>query len=215
MQAKVREINLVPKEYIQAQRFKSYKILSLILLLIESLIFIGVAVVLPLNQKKYEQAVFNELEYLKTDPKYAVVTQKMEELNSAKQNLDLWSQKYSQLKQESLVGIELLDSLTARLPLGIRINQLTISGNNQVILSGEGESKEQILSYLILLESTYKEATITFDIAEGEIYTYNVTLDFPVPEVEAPSESVAPDAAPADEQIKVDEAMQPEVGGTP
>ncbi len=214
MQVKVREINLVPREYIQAQRFKHYKIIILLLLAIESLIFIGVAVILPMNQKEYEKTVFNELEYIKADPKYAVVTKKIEELNSAKQNLDHWSQKYTQLKQESLVGTELLDGLTARLPLGMTIDKLTISGNTQVGLSGESESKEQILSYLILLESTYRGAAVTFDIAEGESYTYNVTLDFPVPEPEAPApEATASDVPPPEGQITMDEAMQPETGG--
>ncbi|PHV72341.1 hypothetical protein CS063_02365 [Sporanaerobium hydrogeniformans] len=213
MGAKRKEINLIPKEYIQAQQIKRLKRLVLGLLIIETIVFMGTAVVSPYLDKKYEQAVLNELEYMKTDPKYVVVNKKIAELNEAKQDLEFWSQKYNQLKEKSFVSTELLDGISARLPLGMKISSLSLLDTQSVKIEGESESEEPFSSYLVLLESTYGEASIVYSLSEEEErYRYHIELQFPVP---LSDEANAAEATETNEEgmLTMNEAMQTEAGG--
>jgi Tfp pilus assembly protein PilN len=200
MKPKVRGINLLPKEYVQAQNIKKYILIATALILVESMIFIGAVVLPPLFHKAYEEKVLLELELMKGNPRFSEVNEVLKQLEVASAELTNWTEQYQSLEQKDFIHTELLDSLTARLPVGITIDQLDVTSNEKNInLKGKSNTVEEVLNYVVVLESIFKQADIEFDVSEGEktqqdtpktqsTYTITITMAAEVAEEEGTAE---------------------------
>lgn len=190
MKSKKREINLLPMEYIQAEKLKKYRVMGIVLLVLECLLFVFMVVRPTFNHKQYEEQVLGELERMLAHTKFQAVNQTLEELNEAERELGLWGEQYALFKKRDWINTALLDSLTARMPAGVTINSLQISdGDLKVEISGLTRSSEQLLNYIVILENTFKSAKIEFDILEGtsdaserDYLTYHITVILPIQE---------------------------------
>lgn len=169
MKPKVRGINLLPKEYVQAQNIKKYILIATALILVESMIFIAAVVLPPIFHKAYEEKVLLELELMKGNPRFSEVNEVLKQLEVASAELTNWTKQYQSLEQKDFIHTELLDSLTARLPVGMTIDQLDVTSSEKNInLKGKSNTVEEVLNYVVVLESIFKQADIEFDVSEGE-----------------------------------------------
>jgi Tfp pilus assembly protein PilN len=223
MKPKVRGINLLPKEYIQAQNIKKYILIATALLLLESMVFIVAVVLPPLFHKEYEEKVLLELELMKGNPRFSEVNEVLKQLGVAKGDLESWTNQYHTLDQKDFIHTELLDSLTAGLPEGMTIDQLSVaSGEKTINLTGKSSTVEEVLNYVVVLESIFKQAEIAFDVSEGEAEqegtlktqcNYTVTLTMPgEPEKEKAKEVTAEETTETEETSSGEETAD-ESGG--
>ncbi|WP_141722854.1 hypothetical protein [Cellulosilyticum sp. I15G10I2] len=204
MKTKTRGINLLPKEYIQAQKVKRYIAIAAAFILLECLVFIAAVVMPPLSLKKYEQKVLLELELMKGDAKFSEVNDILKQLETAKTEFNIWTQQYTTMKQKDFIHTELLDSLTARLPVGMTIDSLEIiSSEQKMSIAGKTDRIEDLLNYVVILESIYKQSQIEFDISEGQKdeqgflksqRPYTLTITLPILEEAKPSSTSSEEA---------------------
>ncbi len=189
MKIKTRGINLLPKEYIRAQKVKKYILIATMIILLECLVFIVTVVRPPLSLKKYEENVLLELELMKNDARFAEVNQILKQLEGDKTEFKVWTDQYNTLKQNDFIHTGLLDSLVARLPAGMNIDQLElISSEQKISIAGKTNTVEELLNYVVILESIFRQAQIEFNVSEAEKdeygarekqSTYTLTLTMP------------------------------------
>ncbi len=189
MKTKVRGINLLPKEYIRAQKVKKYILIAAMLILLECLVFIVTVVMPPISLKKHEENVLLELEIMKNDVRFSEVNQILKQLEGHRTELKVWSDQYHTFKQNDFIHTALLDSLIARLPAGMSINQLElISGEQKISIAGKTNTIEDLLNYVVILESLFRQAQIEFNVSEaqkgeqvtrGKQSTFTLTLTIP------------------------------------
>ncbi len=169
MKIKTRGINLLPKEYIRAQKVKKYILIAAMLILLECLVFMVTIVIPPISLKKHEENVLQELEFMKNDVRFSEVNQILNQLEGQKTEFKLWSDQYHTLKQNDFIHTALLDSLIARLPVGMSINQLElISAEQKISIAGKTNTIEALLNYVVILESLFKQAQIEFNVSEAQ-----------------------------------------------
>lgn len=227
MRPKVKEINLLPKEYIQAQRIKTYILMGVLALILECILFVVTIVLPPINQIKQQENILLDLQVEVNDSKFAEVNQTIESLNKSKEDIEKWVNKYKNLKKPNFVSGELLDELAARVPEGTTIDMLeaqTSSGTEgeastegpTVIIKGRTQSSSSILNYITTIEALYKEAAVSFNVGEGEAEAsyqkYDITVKMPLPQAVKAAEALPQAAADSSGEPIEDAAPQPENG---
>ncbi|MDF2613653.1 MAG: hypothetical protein K0S71_1439 [Clostridia bacterium] len=195
MRPKVKEINLLPKEHIQAQKMKVYIFLGVLILLLECVLFAVTVVLPPMREIKQQESLLLDLEIQANDPKFLEVNQTMENLNRSKEEVQKWIDKYKALKKPSFVNGELLTELVARLPQGVTIDNLDVktatpnegeaaTEGSSIIIKGRIQTARGLLHYITLLETIYKDTVVTFKIEEGTAEStyqkYEITIKMPV-----------------------------------
>ena len=198
MKARVKGINLLPKEYIQAEEVKFIQMIVGAVLLLEVLVFIGVVAIPPKIEMKQVQEQLNEVSSKLNDSRFADVNKTIQELETAKVEVEQWVTKYGDLKSENFVSARVLDSLTARLPIGAAIEKITIKpesaeGSNEqkeITIEGTINELDAIINYVTVVESTYGTGNVYYEgryDKERMVYVYKIDVKIPV-EVEATTE---------------------------
>ncbi len=165
MKVTVKGINLLPKEYIQAQQAKRIRIIVGALVLLEACLFIGVIAIPPKNKiSNLEKEVEYVIQETKAD-KFKDVNKTIEELEIAKKGVQEWVDKYGNIKKENIISVRMLDSLTSRVPVGVTLLRIEILPSEEeftkatidITLSGYTEA---IHSYMNVVESIYGRGNV-------------------------------------------------------
>lgn len=199
MKAKVKGINLLPKEYIQAEKVRMIQMLVGGVLILEVFAFIGGAVIPPKLEAKSVEARLDDIALKLNDERYADVNKTIQALETAKAEVAEWVAKYGNLKQENFVSARILDSLTARIPMGMAIENIAITlgeGANtekNIAIQGTADKLETVFSYATLLEGVYGVGTVYYEGSiDKELGTCRYTLNVKIPakvEVVPPAET--------------------------
>ncbi len=230
MRARVKGINLLPREYIQAEQVKFVQIIISVVLVLEVFAFIGGIAIPPKLEEKKVQQQLEEISNKLNDSRFADVNKTIQELEVAKADVEQWVNKYGDLKQENFVSGRVLDSLTSRLPIGIVIDKMEIKpgekntgketevgeGNSEkgIKIEGSSEELESIINYATILESAYGVGNIYY---EGEydkelgVYKYVIEVKNPVVTISETEAIPSSEVAPSTETIPPAEGTE---GGT-
>lgn len=191
MRAKVKGINLLPKEYIQAEKVRMIQMIVGGVLILEVFAFIGGVALPPKIEAKQVQAELDEVSLKLNDSRFADVNKTIQELETAKVEVEEWVTKYGDLKKENFVGSHVLDSLTSRLPLGVAIEKIEIKpesgeGSNtekQIAIEGTAYRIESIINYVTIIESVYGTGTVYYEGSYNKelgVYKYKLEVKIPI-----------------------------------
>ena len=163
------QINLLPRAYIQKQKFQKYAYLIGISIVMECVLFVTMIIVPSKYKLKMQQKELIALQEQLVIPEYTAVHEAEAALNQAKENLKLWEEKYHKLNDVNAIDISTLDCLTSKLPANVGIDQLTITtsdAQNQSSINIEGSSMdhEGIFNYVTNLENIYGSQSVSFTI---------------------------------------------------
>lgn len=173
MKQTVKGINLLPKQYIQEQKIKKYEYIAGCILVAECLLFISAFVVPPKIKIQKQQGALDALQVQLDDPKYEGVNKAIADLQKARNDLQIWTEKYSTLKSPNFISARILDSVTARVPSGVSIDGLTLSpGENTtggvVSINGIANDYGSAFSYVTIMENTYGSENVSFTVDRQE-----------------------------------------------
>ncbi len=191
MQQYIKKINLIPRQYIRAQKIKKYKYIGSSILIVESVLFV-ILLVMPARVKlQKEQLSLNTLQMQLTETKYQEVAQVMSDLEKAQVELQIWQEKYNALKKPNFVSVRELDTITAHVPNGLIIGLMKLAPSEEAVggviyLEGIAMDYNTLFSYVTVLENTYGNAHISFtteqkESEEGKYQYYTITI--PIGEV--------------------------------
>lgn len=232
MRAKIKGINLLPKEYIQAEKVRMIQMLVGGVLILEVFAFIGGVVIPPKAEAQRLQVELDEVSLKLNDSRFADVNKTIQALEVAKAEVEEWVTKYGNLKQENFVSARVLDSLTARLPIGMAIDKINIvSGEKEsnkvekeIVIEGSSEQLGTIINYVTVLEGVFGTGTVYYEgELNKELNVYKYKLDIKIPQkVEATGEAndangtSGTDAQPTEDAVKdtTTESTQSTEGGT-
>ncbi len=199
MRARIKGINLLPKEYIQAEKVRMIKMLVGGVLILEVFAFIGGVAIPPKVEAQRLQVELDEVSLKLNDSRFADVNKTIQALEVAKAEVEEWVTKYGNLKQENFVSARVLDSLTARLPMGMVIDKINIVlGENtknkkekEIIIEGSSEKLGTIINYVTVLEGVFGTGTVYYEGAYSkELDVFQYKLDIKILEkVEATAEA--------------------------
>ena len=200
MRAKVKGINLLPKEYIQAEKVKMIQMIVGGVVILEVFAFIGGVALPPKIEAKQVQAELDEVSLKLNDSRFADVNKTIQELETAKVEVEEWVTKYGDIKKENFISSRVLDSLTARLPFGMAIDKIEIkpegeaSSGKEIVIEGSANSIEAIINYVTVIESVYGTGTVSYEgFANEELGVYKYKLDVKIPvKVEVTPETTTP-----------------------
>lgn len=212
MRTQVKGINLLPKEYIQAEQIKFIQLIVAGVMALEILAFVGIAIISPKIEAQKVIERLDEVSAELTDSRFNDVNKKIQQLEDAKVAIKEWIDKYGNIKEENLISARLLDSIIARIPINTTVNQITVepadktvnaAGKDVITLKGNTMDAEQVVNYVTIIESVFGSGTTTYKATydeelKGFEYEINIT---PVAEVK-PVETENPEGTteqPADE----------------
>lgn len=180
-------INLLPKEYKQAEEMRRHILIIGGILILEVALFI-IWIVIPLRIEIQEtnsqlEAISLEL----NDERFININQVMGQLEQARMERDEWMQRCETLQQEKFVSSRLLDSVLSRIPLHVTINKLIILSEGQeasnleknIFIEGTSQEMISILNYVTILEGVYGTETVHYEMEddeENERYTYQISI---------------------------------------
>lgn len=201
MRARVKGINLLPKEYIQAEKVRLIQMIVGGVIILEVVAFIGGVAIPPKIEAKQVQAQLDDVSLKLNDSRFADVNKTIQELDAAKAEVEQWVTKYGDLKKENFIGAQVLDSLTARLPIGLAIDKITIvpegsegaNSGKSIKLEGSANLIESIINYVTTIESIYGTGTVYYEGAYDlalDVYKYKIEVKIPV-KVEVTPETTA------------------------
>lgn len=219
MKQTVKGINLLPKQYIQEQKIKRWKYIGGYVLAVECLVFVAIAIIPPKVKIQKQQSTLDALQVQLNDPKYEGVNKAIADLEKARNNLAVWTEKYSTLKRPSFISARVLDSMTARVPSGVTINSLKISpldGTTGGAISVEGTAIDygSVFSYVTVLENAYGSENVSFTVnrqeVQGEeqisVVQYTITVN-------VAGESLAPESAEGETAQQTAEGNEEDIDG--
>lgn len=192
MSVKIKSINLLPKEYIVAEKNRRYKKIGAALLILEVICFVS-CVVIP--QKRALKATQKELEAKSLEvasARYVGVNKTLNDLTTAQSEMVAYENAYNQIKTPAYVGTELLDELVSCVPEGVSIEILEVkdaemnvdhSIKKEVHLVGSGDSAQQCFQYISNLEMLFTHSDIQQDLkcnVETGKMAYELTILVPV-----------------------------------
>lgn len=187
MKVGVKKINLVPKEYLQAQKVRNIQLAVIAVLVLEVGGFVGKVVLPPKLEAQEVMARLDEVSAELTDSRFADVNQKIKALEDVKIELEEWNDKYKEIKEENFVSKRIIDSLLTRVPVGLSVSTLTISKDSekegkQIILTGTAQEAISIMNYNTIIEGVFGFGTTheEFELdKEKGYYTYTITIITP------------------------------------
>lgn len=184
MKAGIKKINLLPKEYINAQKVRRIQLAVIGAVILEVVVFVGGIVLPPKMEAQEVMAELDEVSAQLTDERFADVNQKIKELEDMKVEVEAWNDKYEEIKEENFVSKRIIDSLLTRVPVGLSVNTLQISkesddGGKQILLTGTAEEAVSVMNYTTIIEGVFGFGTakgqFEFD-KEKQLYTYTIEV---------------------------------------
>lgn len=187
MKNKVKKINLLPGEYVKAQKERGIQILILSVLIVEVLGFIGGIVVLPKVEARKVQARLDEVSQELMDDSFTDVNQKIKKLDGVKLEVEEWNEKYQRIKKENFVSKGILESLLTRVPADVVVNILSISKSEegqekQINIQGTAREAIGVINYATLLEGIFGLGTTENEFfldKEKNTYCYTISIRLP------------------------------------
>ena len=189
MVTKVKGINLLPNEYIVAEKISFYKKVIGALVAVEAVCFVFFVALPPKREVEDTARILQEKQLALKDPKYNGVNKTLNDLETAKSEMTKWIDQYNQIKVEDYIKQSLLDALVERLPEGVAIEGMEITapvldeatGQKQetIVLKGHSQFFEQAMNYLSVLETVYLPEEITHEISyeeDNKRYHYEMTI---------------------------------------
>lgn len=187
MKANVKGINLLPKEYIRAQQIRFFKMIGAGILMVEIVGFISFVVIPPKLEAKALQIRLDEITLEITDPRFSNVNQTIQKLEDTKMEVEDWLLKYGHLNKENFVSVKALDSLTARVPLGVTINGITMTPEasdaseyvqRTIAIRGTATQLVSVINYIAVIESIYGVGSVTYQATYDEgLAAYDYTME--------------------------------------
>lgn len=195
MKGKTNKINLLPKEYIQAEKMRLKLMIIGGVLVLEVAIFITFVAMPP---KVEIQETLNRLDEVAleiNDSRFADVNQMIQQLEDAKVEMDQWARKYSNLKQENFVSKRVLDSLLTRVPMNVTLDKLLIIPEDiealqlekTIFIEGTSQDIVSILNYVTVIEGVYGAGMTNYEAEYNEergVYEYTINVVIPVGQLE-------------------------------
>ena len=180
-------INLLPKEYVQAQKKAKSKRVAMIILIIEVICFIYKAVIGPKLEFRATEIKLERLTTCLNADRYIEINNQIRELEDERIEVQQWDEKYNRLSRKSLVSKQTLDCLLARVPTGLWINVLSISNAQnevgeeepQISIEGIAEEEIQLINYMTILEQSFGIGNVQDEIVldkEKNMYQYTLTI---------------------------------------
>lgn len=199
MKVREKKINLLPKEYIQAEKVKKGLMIAGGILVLEVISFIFLVAMPPKAQRLITDQQLDALSKELDNDRFGEMNLMLQQLETAEADVQEWRVRYDTLKSENVVSTRVLDSLISRVPFNLTINKLTISPeeNNTTASAGlikiEGSSVENIavLNYTTVIEQVFGRGTIQYEVTYDEaLKVYQYTIDVTIPAKEQPVEEV-------------------------
>lgn len=195
MKVRTNKINLLPKEYIQAEKMRLRLMIIGGVLALEVAIFITFVAMPP---KVEIQETLNRLDEVAleiNDSRFTDVNQIIQQLEDAKVEMDQWAQKYSNLKQENFVSKRVLDSLLTRVPMNVTLDKLLIIPEDieisqlekTIFIEGTSQDIVSVLNYVTVIEGVYGSGTTNYEAEYNEergVYEYTINVVIPVGQLE-------------------------------
>ncbi len=196
MRVRTNKINLLPKEYIHAEKMRLGLIIIGGILMLEVALFVIFVAMPPKTEIQETVSRLDEVSMELTDSRFADVNQVVKQLEDAKVEMDEWSQKYADLKKESFISRRVLDSLLSRLPIDLVINKLSILPESEegealektISIEGIAQDVIPVLNYATILESVYGAGTTSYEVEYNEergVYEYKINVSIPVEPLES------------------------------
>ena len=208
MKVRVNKINLLPKEYIQAEKIRLGLMIIGGILALEVAIFITFVAMPPKTEIQETINRLDEVALELNDSRFADVNQIIQQLEDAKVEMNQWVEKYSDLKRENFVSKRVLDSLLARVPINLTLDKLSILPEGQeasqlektISIEGTSQDVVSVLNYATIIEGVYGAGTTSYEAEYDEergIYEYKINVIIPVEqlEVEESQEVINPEEA--------------------
>lgn len=176
MNAKVKGINLLPKEYIIAEKVRFYQRIASLVLAAEVACFVAFVAIPPKQEVIATEQELQDKRNELASSRYAGVNKTLNDLELAKKEMKTWISQYSTLKQKAYISGQFLDELVTRVPEGVNITSLKVdspdaaedgSSEKNIEIVGRSQSYDQGLSYVGVLETLFTPENITHEI------TYN------------------------------------------
>lgn len=224
MKYRTNGINLLPKEYVKAARINFYQKVIGAVLAIEVALFIFKVALPPQYEMQNLQIQLDDAYVRLNDERFNNVNQTIKKLDEAKVDIQNWMDTYGSLKNDNFVSAALLDTLTARLPIGATLNKISIVPstahvgeevqNATIAIEGSSEALAPFMNYLTIIETLYNPINLQHTcIAEDDHYRFTINIDIPTnsSQIEqSPTENQSDGIAASGEQAEV---AQNEEGG--
>jgi hypothetical protein len=200
MKPKVKGINLVPKEYLQAQKLRVYMLIGAGLLFLECILFVFTVVLPPIAKVKEVKLDLTLVQAKLNDPKFVEVNQTIEALNLAQEDVQNWANICKGLKKPNLISEELMDKLIARMPKSLTIDEMIVAvlpdgTGTTLAFSGRSETVEDIINYTGVMETLFKGASASFEFTDSD-NVLDPYLTYKINVKTAPAPVAVPVAAP-------------------
>lgn len=217
MRVKVKGINLLPKEYIIAEQISFYQKIGLLVLALWTVFFVVFIALPPKQEVARTRDILLAKQQEVTSSRYAGVNKTLSELEQAKTDMEALINNYKEIKKESSISGELLDTLISRVPRGITITNMEITvpeatGTKQIKISYDADTYNIGHNYIAILEVLFSTGEVTLQSNYNEEFgNYQYTFSVSVPEenVGAPATEV-----PATETPAPDATVPSAEGGT-
>ena len=214
MRAKTKSkgINLLPREYIQAEQNKRMQVMVGVVVLLETCLFIGTVVVPPKIQLSKLEVTLEQKKAETQDERFVDVNKTIEELEIAKQEVNDWVAKYGGIKTENFIGAKVLDSLTSRTPAGLVIDGISIvpstevGGQDNISINCTALDSPIYMNYITIIEAMYGRGSVsytsTFDEQTG-LCTADIKVTIPneIQVEEVPAEGEETTEAEGNEEV--------------
>ncbi len=187
---KIKGINLLPREYIQAEQAKRMQMIVGAVVLLETCLFVGLIAIPPKVELRGLQSTLEQKKAETQDERFLDVNKTIEELEVAKQEVNDWVVKYGGIKTENFVGAKVLDSLTSRIPKGVILDKISINPavegvlEDKITISCTTSDSITYMNYITILESMYGRGTVSYNSSFDEgTYLYTTEIRVVMPKV--------------------------------
>ncbi len=200
MKTRVKGINLLPREYIIAEKIKLGQMIISAALALEVVCFVAFFAIPP---KQEIEATRQELEAKQREvvsDKYAGVNKTLNDLEVAKADMTKWNNEYHTIKQESYINGQLLDELVGRVPRGVNISMLSIDNptpdstgavTRTLSIDAQSNTFMQSLNFVSVLETLFPAESIIHETNPNEEtgkYDLQITIKLVISGTQAPVE---------------------------
>lgn len=185
------KINLLPKEYKQAEQIRLVFIVIGCILALEVVIFVMVVALPPKAEIQETINKLDEVSLKLNDDRFIHINQVIQQLEDTKVTMNDWIDRYSDLKQENFISKRVLDSLLSRVPIDVILDKLSILPENQetsqlertIFIEGRSQNVVSILNYITVIESVYGAGTTSYEATYNEergVYEYKINVSIPI-----------------------------------
>jgi Tfp pilus assembly protein PilN len=162
----MKEINLLPEEYIKKRKSKPVKYIriAITVLIVVSLIFLVISIKTRLEQFESESVTVNQI-YIED---LAPLIQEKQTLETLESDINNKYNLYLKLVDEKILWSEILLEIAEIMPKNVQINNIFLSAEDNITLSGQTHSTTSIAQFITDLNKSpyFKNIDLKFITAE-------------------------------------------------